>query len=141
MSAGTGVEHSEFNHAPDQETHFLQIWIEPLKKGVAPGYEQKTISPTTKRGTLRVIASHEGEHDSVRINADATIYAGLFDGAETSKLQIDPSRKAYVHLISGQLMVQGQQLQAGDALMVEGEGMLLFEHGVNAEVLVFDLAP
>jgi redox-sensitive bicupin YhaK (pirin superfamily) len=140
MSAGTGVEHSEFNHAPNQETHFLQIWIEPLKKGVAPGYEQKTISPAAKRGTLRVIASHDGAHDSVRINADATIYAGLFDGAETAKLEIDPARKAYVHLISGQLMVQGQQLQAGDALMVEGEERLTLERGVGAEVLVFDLA-
>ena len=141
MSAGTGVEHSEFNHAQNQETHFLQIWIEPLKKGVEPGYEQKTISPATKRGNLRLIASHDGEHDSVRINADAKIHAGLFDGPETAKLQIDPARKAYVHLVTGQLMVQGQQLQAGDALMVEDEGMLVFEHGVNAEVLVFDLAP
>jgi redox-sensitive bicupin YhaK (pirin superfamily) len=141
MSAGTGVEHSEFNHAQNQETHFLQIWIEPLKKGVEPGYEQKTISPATKRGNLRLIASHDGEHDSVRINADAKIHAGLFDGPETAKLQIDPARKAYVHLVTGQLMVQGQQLQAGDALMVEDEGMLVFEHGVNAEVLVFDLLP
>jgi quercetin 2,3-dioxygenase len=82
-----------------------------------------------------------GEHDSVRINADAKIYAGLFDSAETAKLQIDPARKAYVHLITGQLMAQGQKLQAGDALMLEGEDMLVFEHGVNAEVLVFDLAP
>jgi quercetin 2,3-dioxygenase len=141
MSAGTGVEHSEFNHAQNQETHFLQIWIEPLRKGVDPGYEQKTISPATKRGTLRLIASHDGAHDSVRINADAKIYAGLFDSAETAKLQIDPARKAYVHLITGQLMAQGQKLQAGDALMLEGEDMLVFEHGVNAEVLVFDLAP
>lgn len=141
MSAGTGVEHSEFNHAQNQETHFLQIWIEPSQKGVEPAYEQKTISPATKRGTLRVIASLHGENDSVRINADATIYAGLFDGAETAKLEIAPSRKAYIHLVTGQLMVQGQQLQAGDALMVEGENMLLFEQGVNAEVLAFDLAP
>lgn len=141
MSAGTGVEHSEFNHAQNQETHFLQIWIEPSQKGVEPGYEQKTISPATKRGNLRVIASPHGENDSVRINADATIYAGLFDGAETTKLEMDPSRKAYVHLITGQLVVQGQQLQAGDALMVEGERTLLLEQGVNAEVLVFDLAP
>ena len=140
MSAGTGVEHSEFNHAQNQETHLLQIWIEPLKKGVAPGYEQKTISPAAKRGTLRVIASQDGAHDSVRINADATIYAGLFDGAETAKLEIDPARKAYVHLISGQLMVEGQQLQAGDALMVEGEERLTLERGVGAEVLVFELA-
>jgi redox-sensitive bicupin YhaK (pirin superfamily) len=141
MSAGTGVEHSEFNHAPNQETHFLQIWIEPLKKGIEPGYEQKTISAATKRGALRLIASHDGAHDSVRINADAKIYAGLFDSAEAAKLQIGPERKAYVHLITGQLMVQGQKLQSGDALMLEGEDMLVFEHGVNAEVLVFDLLP
>jgi len=141
MSAGTGVEHSEFNHAQNQETHFLQIWIEPLKKGVDPGYEQKTISPATKRGTLRLIASHEGEHDSVRMNADARIFAGLFDGDESARLELNPARKAYVHLVQGKLQVQGQQLEAGDALMLEDETVLTLERGIGAEVLVFDLLP
>ena len=141
MSAGTGVEHSEFNHAQNQETHFLQIWIEPLKKGVDPGYEQKTISPATKRGALRLIASHEGEHDSVRMNADARIFAGLFDGDESARLELNPARKAYVHLVQGKLEVQGQQLEAGDALMLEDETVLTLERGIGAEVLVFDLLP
>jgi quercetin 2,3-dioxygenase len=141
MSAGTGVEHSEFNHAQNQETHFLQIWIEPLKKGVDPGYEQKTISPATKRGALRLIASHEGEYDSVRMNADARIFAGLFDGDESARLELNPARKAYVHLVQGKLQVQGQQLEAGDALMLEDETVLTLERGIGAEVLVFDLLP
>ena len=141
MSAGTGVVHSEFNHAPDQETHFLQIWIEPLQRDIEPGYEQKTIPTQAKRGTLHLIASIDGARGSVKMNADAKIYAGLFDGSESATVQMDPARKAYVHLIQGTLVAQGQQLQAGDAVMLEGESLLTLEHGMGAEVLVFDLAP
>ncbi len=142
MSAGTGVVHSEFNHAPDQETHFLQIWIEPLHEGIEPGYEQKSVPLSAKKGRLRLIASNDGAHDSVKMNADAKIYAGLFDGErEPITLQIEPVRKAYIHLIKGTLVAQGQQLQAGDALMLEDESLLTLEHGMDAEVLVFDLAP
>jgi redox-sensitive bicupin YhaK (pirin superfamily) len=141
MSAGTGVVHSEFNHAPEQETHFLQIWIEPLQRDIEPGYEQKTIPPLAKRGNLHLIASIDGAHGSVKMNADAKIYAGLFEVGESATLEIEAVRKAYVHLIKGALVAQGQQLQAGDALMLEGESLLTLEHGVDAEVLVFDLAP
>jgi len=139
MSAGTGVTHSEFNHAPDQETHFLQIWIEPLRQGIEPGYEQKSIPLNAKKGCLRLIASHDGAEDSVKMNADAQIYAGLFNGDQSARLELNPARKAYVHLVQGKLLVQGQQLDAGDALMMEGETVLTLERGVGAEVLVFDL--
>jgi hypothetical protein len=141
MSAGTGVVHSEFNHAPDHETHFLQIWIEPLHMNVEPGYEQKSIPLSTKKGCLRLIASHDGAQDSVKMNADSRIFAGLFDGGESARLELNSARKAYVHLVQGKLLVQGQQLEAGDALMMEGESLLTLEQGVDAEVLVFDLAP
>jgi redox-sensitive bicupin YhaK (pirin superfamily) len=141
MSAGTGVVHSEFNHAPDEETHFLQIWIEPLHINVEPGYEQKSIPLKSKQGCLRLIASSDGAHDSVTMNADARIFAGLFDGDESARLELNPARKAYVHLVQGKLLIQGQQLEAGDALMIEGESLLKLEQGVDAEVLVFDLAP
>jgi quercetin 2,3-dioxygenase len=140
MSAGTGVTHSEFNLAKGQETHFLQIWIEPKFTGVPPSYEQKTIPATEKRGRLRLIASPDGEQDSVRINADAKVYAGLFDGAETTELALDPTRKGYVHLVRGGLKVNGQQLEAGDALLLQSEGSVELTHGNDAEVLVFDLA-
>lgn len=141
MSAGTGVVHSEFNHAKDQETHFLQIWIEPKFRGVKPGYEQKTIPLIEKQGKLRLVASLTGENNSVKINADAKLYAGLFDGDQKATLNINPERKAYAHLIKGSLEVNGQELESGDAVMLAEENQVSISHGKDAEVLVFDLAP
>ena len=140
MSAGTGVQHSEFNHSQDQTTHFLQIWILPDATGIAPGYEQKAFSEASKRGTLRLVASPDGASDSVTIHADARMYAGLFDGDERATLPADPARKVYVHLVRGTLEVNGQPLQNGDAAMLEGESEVRLTAGRSAEVLVFDLA-
>ena len=140
MSAGTGVQHSEFNHAKDQVTHFLQIWIEPNVTGIAPSYEQKSFDETDKRGRLRLVASPDGAQDSVLIHADARVYAGLFDGNETSRLAVDPTRKAYVHVVRGQIEANGQKLAAGDAAMLEKESQIELAGGQHAEVLVFDLA-
>jgi redox-sensitive bicupin YhaK (pirin superfamily) len=141
MSAGSGVTHSEFNHAKGQTTHFLQIWIEPNVTGIVPGYEQKTIPSGQKRGVLRLIASPDGVQDSVAIHADAKLYSGLFDGNEHAELTLDPTRKAYVHLVRGVLDVNGQRLDSGDALMLEAENRIDLSNGSDAEVLVFDLAP
>jgi len=141
MSAGRGVQHSEFNHAPDQTTHFLQIWILPKVNGIAPGYEQKSFSTAEKRGRLRLVASGDGADGSVTINADAALYAGLFDGDEHATLSLDPTRKGYVHLVRGELDVNGQKLSTGDALLVDGTSELTLTGGRDAEVLVFDLAP
>ena len=140
MSAGTGVRHSEFNHAPDETTHFLQIWIEPNRLGVAPGYEQKTFSDAVKRGRLCLVASPDGAQGSVGLNADARLYAGLFDGAETATLELDPSRKAYVHLVRGVLTVNGETLSTGDALALSDTSRIELGGADQAEVLVFDLA-
>ncbi len=141
MSAGTGVQHSEFNHAPAETTHFLQIWIEPDSAGVEPGYEQKTFSEAEKRGALRLVASKDGTDGSVHLHADAAMYAGLFDAGESAEVALDPARKAYVHLVRGRLTVNGQVLHAGDALRVQGESCLTLADGLDAEVLLFDLAP
>jgi redox-sensitive bicupin YhaK (pirin superfamily) len=141
MSAGTGVQHSEFNHAEGQTTHFLQIWIEPNVTGIAPGYEQKTFPQADKRGTLRLVASSDGAQGSVLIHADAKLYAGLFDGDESATLALDARRKIYVHLIGGQLQVNGRMLHAGDAMALQAESSLQLADGKAAEVLVFDLAP
>ena len=140
MSAGTGVQHSEFNHAEGQTTHFLQIWIEPKVRGMAPSYEQKTFPDAEKRGALRLVASPGGAQGSVTIHADAKMYAGLFNGMETATLELDPARKAYVHLIRGVLAVNGQPLGGGDALLIEGESRIVLAGGQDAEVIVFDLA-
>ena len=140
MSAGTGVQHSEFNHAADATTHFLQIWIEPDKTGIQPGYEQKSFSDQEKRGRLRLVASHDGADGSVSMNADASMYAGLFDAGEKATLALAAGRKAYVHLVRGDLNVNGQALHGGDALLVDGVDALTIDQGQGAEVLVFDLA-
>ncbi|MGC4068804.1 MAG: pirin family protein [Polyangiaceae bacterium] len=140
MSAGTGVMHSEFNHAPDQTTHFLQIWIEPAENGIAPSYEQKRFEAADKRGRLRLVASPDGAEGSVTVHADAALYAGLFDGAEAATLALDPARKGYVHLVRGELTVNGQRLSGGDAALLAGESELRLAGGKDAEVLVFDLA-
>ncbi len=140
MSAGTGVMHSEFNHAQGETTHFLQIWIEPSQRGIAPGYEQKTFAETEKRGRLRRVASPDGAEGSVSVPADATLYAGLFDGAEAATLDIDPARKAYVHLVRGALTVNGERLQGGDAALLAEASRIDLSQGEDAEVLVFDLA-
>ena len=140
MSAGAGVQHSEFNHAEGQTTHFLQIWIEPNVKGIAPGYEQKNFGADEKRGKLLLVASNDGADGSVTVHADAKIYAGLFDGQEVATLTLDPARKAYVQLVHGSLQVNGQALGTGDAALLQQESQLHLGHGEHAEVLVFDLA-
>ena len=140
MSAGRGVQHSEFNHAKDQTTHFLQIWIEPNVTGIEPSYEQKTFDEAEKRGQLRLVASPDGAQGSVKIHADARMYAGLFDGAERTTLTLDPARATYVHLVRGGLSANGKSMAAGDAAMLKGEAQLTLEQGQAAEVLVFDLA-
>jgi quercetin 2,3-dioxygenase len=140
MSAGSGVRHSEFNHAPHQTTHFLQIWIEPNVTGIDPGYEQKSFTDAQKRGQLRLVASQGGVQGSVHIHADASMYAGLLHGAETAELPLNPDRKVYVHLVRGALQVNGERLQGGDAAVLAGETRLTLAQGDDAEVLVFDLS-
>ena len=141
MSAGTGVMHSEFNHAEGQTTHFLQIWIEPKLTGIPPSYEQKTFPASEKRGALRLVASPDGAQGSVTIHADAALYAGLLDGNETAELALNPNRKGCVHLVRGALEVNGQRIGAGDAVLLEDESRIVLANGADAEVLVFDLAP
>ena len=141
MSAGTGVTHSEFNHSKNAETHFLQIWIEPNQRGIAPSYEQITLNPEDKTGQLKLIASSDRDQGGLLINADARLFIGQFDGAQTASLALDPERKAYVHVIRGRLNVNGVALAGSDGLMIESEREVAFGGGDQAEVLLFDLAP
>lgn len=139
MSAGSGIVHSEFNHKEDQQTHFFQIWIRPNKLGIDPSYEQKSTSVKENSGKLCLIASPYGGEDSVRINADASVYAGLFNGTQCDRLELNSQRKAYVHLMSGQLEINDHKLDAGDALLIENESQIIIKNGRQAEVLIFDL--
>ena len=140
MSAGKGILHSEFNRTLHDRVHLLQIWIEPTEKGLRPSYEQKNFSEADKRGRLRLVASPDGREGSVTIHADAALSVGLFDGDERAEVALNPLRKVYVHVARGAIEVNGQALQAGDALKLEGEPALWLGQGQQAEVLVFDLA-
>ena len=139
MSAGRGVQHSEQNHDKAGATHFLQIWIEPNVRGIAPGYEQKHFDAPSKRGRLRLVASPDGAQGSVTLHQDARIYAGLFAGAERAVQPIAPGRKAYLHVVRGKLMANATPLAAGDALKMTGIPELILEQGEDAEALLFDL--
>lgn len=139
MSAGTGVLHSEFNHSSTQKVHFLQIWIAPSVKGIAPGYEEKHFDAASKRGQLRLIASPDGRDGSVTIHQDARLYAGLLDGAEQATHALSPQRRAYVHVARGAVTVNGHRLSTGDAIKLEQETAVALADGEAAEVLLFDL--
>src|SRR5687768_17567984 len=140
MSAGRGIQHSEFNHAANETTHFLQIWIIPNERGIVPGYEQKSFSEAEKRGRLRLVASPDGRDGSVTLHADAALYAGLFNGPETAELPLDPTRSSYVQVVRGSITVNGRQAAAGDAVLLDQERLLRLNGGHDAEVIVFDLA-
>jgi len=139
MSAGTGVRHSEYNPSPSEGVHFLQIWIEPARRGVAPGYEEKHFDAASKRGQLRLVASPDGRDGSVTIHQDALVYAALLDGAEAAAHALAPGRRAYVHVARGEVTANGQRLLAGDALKATGEREIRLEAGRDSEIIFFDL--
>ena len=139
MSAGRGVQHSEFNNSKVKPVHFLQIWIQPNVFGIAPEYEEKRFEPEEKRARLRLVASPDGAEGSVRMHQDARVYAGLFDGNEQGSLAVAAGRRAYVHIARGEITVNGAVLAAGDALKITDATPLSLTNGSDAEVLVFDL--
>lgn len=141
MSAGSGVTHSESNGSDDEPVHFLQIWIVPEKTGGQPVYQQRHFNEADKRGRLRLIISPDGRDESLRIQQDVSVYAGLFNGDENATLVLDKDRYAYVHVARGSIELNGQKLQAGDGARLRNPQALQLSAGQQAEVLVFDLRP
>jgi hypothetical protein len=140
MSAGSGIRHSEFNASKTDPVHFLQIWIIPERKGLAPGYEQKTFSDEDKRGKLRLIGSRDGRDGSVTIHRDVDLYATLLATGETVTHEIKSGRAVWVQVASGEVTLNGEPLRPGDGVAIEEAGRLtLVGASEKAEVLVFDL--
>jgi len=141
MSAGTGVVHSEKNASSHAPVHFLQIWIEPEARGLAPGYEQKAFSVEGTRNTVRLIASRDGRDGTVTIHQDVNLYATHLDPGARVELALVAGRRAWVHVARGDAEVDGQRLAAGDGAAIEREARVTLAGGAtSAEVLVFDLA-
>lgn len=141
ISAGRGIAHSEFNHSRSEEVHFLQIWIVPDVRGIAPQYQQSHFDAAGKRGRLRVILSPDGRDGSLKLHQDAVVHAGLFTDDETATLPLAAGRFAYIHVARGSVQVNGVAMQAGDGLMLADTAAVTIAGGQDAEVLVFDLRP
>jgi len=139
MSAGAGVQHSEFNPLPDEDVHFLQIWIMPNQLGIKPGYQQKNFSPEQKRGRWCLLASPDAAQGSLLLHQDARVFAALLDGEERLSYSMARGRHAYLHVARGMVKVANMQLKAGDALMFSNEAEVKLEGAADAELLLFDL--
>ena len=140
MSAGTGVMHSEYNASAAEPVHFLQIWILPERRGLAPGYEQNHFPAADRRGRLRLVASRDGRDGSLVIHADAHVYATLLEPGQAVTHALAANRHAWVQVAHGTVTLDGEALAAGDGAAVSGEGALALAAREPAEVLVFDLA-
>jgi quercetin 2,3-dioxygenase len=141
MSAGSGIQHSEFNNSDTADLKLLQIWIVPNRYNVTPRYQQVHFAESEKRGRMRPIITPEGSDGSLSVYQDVRVYAGLFDGAETAELSLPPNRYAYLHLARGRLKINGTAFEAGDGARIRQESHLQFSEGEGAEILLFDLRP
>ena len=141
MTAGTGILHSEFNPSAREETHLLQIWIEPARRGTPASYEQQALPADAMRGRWRLVASPDGADGSTTIGQDARLWASRLASGETLDYRLAPARLAYVQLIDGQLEINGKKLSAGDGAKIADETLLQFAASAESEFLLFDLPP
>ena len=140
MSAGTGVVHSEWNDSKTEPVHFLQIWIVPEKRAIAPAYEQRSFEPHEQRDRLRLIASRDGRDGSVTMHQDAALYVTNLSADRSVRHELAPGRRAWVQVASGRVVLNGVDLGEGDGAAVSDEARLELRATEDAEVLVFDLA-
>lgn len=138
MSAGKGILHSEYNPSASEETHLLQIWIEPAKKGTAASYEQQPMA-LDAAGQWRLVASPDGAEGSTTIGQDARLWAAAPAAGGALDYALGQGRLAYVQLIDGQLEINGQAMHAGDGAKIADETVLRLVAGAGSEFLLFDL--
>jgi len=138
MTAGTGIQHSEFNPSPDVPLHLLQIWILPEARGIKPGYEQKTLGDRTK-GRLSLVASHAGGDGALKIHQDTDLYIGALNAGQSLEKELASGRNAYAHVARGKVSINGVALGEGDGAKISDESRLKFIATDDAEVLLFDL--
>ncbi len=139
MSAGTGVLHSEYNPSETEPVHFLQIWIEPDREGLPPGYEQKRFPHEDLHGTLRLVCSPDGREGSLTLHQDVFVFRTLLEAGQRVSHRPQAGRRVYVHVAQGDVRLNGQLLTAGSGARVEGEPEVRLEGVGSSDVLVFDL--
>jgi len=140
MTAGTGVQHSEFNHSADERAHLLQIWILPERNGLEPGYEQKLFPHEEKRNAWRLVGSRDGRDGSLTIHQDVNLLATDLDAGQRLGYDFAGRRRGFLQVVRGEIDVDGSTLVAGDALALSDQPSLQVEARKNAEMLLFDMA-
>ena len=140
MTAGAGIEHSEFNGSKTEPVHFLQIWIEPANRGTLPGHAQANFSTQTDRNRLRPVATPDGQSGSLRINQDVRLFKATLDAGASVTHALAPGRYAWVQVIRGDLIANDVPLATGDGAAVSGETSLTLTASKESEFLLFDLA-
>jgi redox-sensitive bicupin YhaK (pirin superfamily) len=141
MSAGTGIQHSEYNPSATEPVHLLQIWILPEAQDIEPSYEQKTFSPAEKQGKLRLVGSRDGREGSVVIHQDIDLYAAVLGDGDAVSHELIPGRVAWLQVARGAVQLNDQTLTAGDGAAIEAESAItLTSIAPDSEVLLFDLA-
>ncbi len=140
MSAGTGIRHSEFNASRTEPVHFLQIWIMPDTEGIEPSYEQRHFDRAERHNTLRLVISGTPDSGALHIHQQADVYASLLDTGMSVSHKPEAGRGQWIQLASGELMVNGEQMRAGDGIAISGEVEIHIKALDAAEFLLFDMA-
>ena len=141
MSAGHGIEHSEFNDSATDSVHFLQLWIQPDRLNAEPAYGQQHFDPDARRARWAVLASPDGEEGSLAIRQQAWLRATRLHEGDQLVATLDPARRYWLHVAQGEIRLGERVLQAGDALGFVDEEIAINLHGIaeTSDVLLFDL--
>jgi quercetin 2,3-dioxygenase len=139
MTAGTGIQHSEFNPSKTEPVHLLQIWLEPAQRNHEPSYDQKHFSEADRRDRVRLIASPDASDGSIKVTEDIRLYASLLSAGKGASIDLQAGRHAWVQLIKGVITVNDTPLNAGDGASISGELRLTIAAGQDSELIVFDL--
>lgn len=139
MSAGTGVSHSEYNPSNSSGTRFLQIWLLPTERGIAPGYAQKHFTEAERSGRLKLLVSPDGREDSISANSDALMYGSILSAKDQVSYTLPAGRQGYVQIARGRALVNGIPVEAGDGVTIRSEAEIHLGTDSTAEVLLFDL--
>ena len=140
MSAGTGIQHSEFNHSQTEPVHLLQIWLLPDTNGLPPSYEQRDFPVAERHGKLRLVAARDARDGAVKVHQDVDLYAAVLDKKSRVAHALQPHRHAWIQVARGAVLLNGLTLGKGDGAAVSGEAELVIEAAEDTEFLLFDLA-
>jgi quercetin 2,3-dioxygenase len=140
MSAGTGIQHSEFNNSATEPVHLLQIWMLPDRVNITPRYDQRNFPLTAKQGKLRLVGSPDGRDGSVIIHQDINLYVSVLSAGDSIAFEVLPDRFAWIQVAQGTAVLNGELLQAGDGVQINSPELLEITTASDTEILLFDLA-